>query len=1563
MAADGTINIDLVLNSLGDFKSDLNQAETIINQVGDNAGDTMEQKFSENTDKVVKDAEETANRVKDKLDKIPKEKVTKLKAQSEKAGIHNFEALVDALPKERLTELIAKAEKGEAINFEQVISEIPKEKRTQLDIDNNTSKPLKEAGDDADQTGGKFSRLKDIIGGTFISGMAISAVQAAGSAVKGLASEAVGASDSMDKFKSTMKLGGFGEDEINTAAKAVRKYADDTVYDLGDVSNTTAQLAANGIKNYTELTQAAGNLNAQAGGNADTFKSVAMVMTQTAGAGKLTTENWNQLADAIPGASGVLQEALKKNGAYTGNFRDAMSDGQITADEFNKAVTQLGMNKGAVEAAKSTSTFEGAIGNLQATAVGAIQDIIDSFGKSNLTGMINGATGAISKVVGSIQKNKGLISDSFKATYDVASSVLGSIGDIFSSFNGSFKANVAGVQTGDLDKKIKSIGTWFKSLRDAIKPVTGAVGGLIGVLTGGVWTTAVKLVQGLASAFTDSGNKADKSKDKFDVSKSFSWISTVSQDFNILIGKIEGVAKPLGEIAGTIAKGAFETFGDILGVIADAFNQVSRKAQDSVKPTNQIADALSDLAKHKDAIKAVGAAVAGLVTALTIKKGVTTVIDIAKSVPKVITSVSTSISGAAKLLAANPFMAVILGIAALGTAFYELYKHNKKFHKFVDDLADKAKGLAKGVGEWFGDVVKQAKDLWRGITDLFTGQADWEKNISKQFNKIKDAIVDGLGAAVDWIGKNWKGLALLIASPIAGGLKLLYDNNKGFREWVDDLWDKIKSGFSSMVKKIGGVWDDITDALSKGAKIAVKAITGVFKGIGKALLYAMMIPVGLVAMIVKPIIKPLQNAFKEVVSTVKKVWNSLTGWLGKSFDAVSKMWRKVWNAISDWFGDFFNGLKRDVTKWFKPIAKFFTDWFDDVHDTWVDTWDAISEWFSKFWKKFTGTIQNYVNKVKKIIGDTLDLISDKWHDVWNAISSWFNNLWSTIHGHARNGINKTKKVISDVLDAISDLWHRIWNSISSWFSNKWDTIKGLSSKAIHSVKNTLSDVLDSISTKWHKIWNGLSSFFGDIWKDIKGYAADGINGVISVINAGVNAINKVWKFFTGKNTGIKKLSPVKFAQGGIVKRHLSMVNDSPTENWKELIETPDGNLMMAQDRNAILPLEPGTRVYNGDETKQIMSMAGVEHYKDGGIVGGVKDKLSDIGSWLGEKTEAITKFIEHPIKSITSVFEKSVSGMYSGLGNFGELAKGVISKMTSPIGSWFKKGLEKVQEESDDYNGKGSSSSAKGTMSRSAFNKVAKKAADLMGQKLSSADLAHLYWQAYTESSVNPAQNGGYDDHDGTGLPIGLFQYKRGTWASWAVKNHQNIHSALDQIMAVLNDSNWRSDFPPTGVTRGWGPGGHRMMADGGILDSPALIGEVPGEPEIVVNPARNSADKLLIEAMNARIKADPNGKIAKMAANLSHISDPIQTNFSITTSGRNTQSFSDPNNSSAYSTTNKSYVLNDSKVIELLQIIANKRTTVDGSSFASAYEQYGSTETARRNQLKGRGLAIDAKI
>lgn len=248
--------------------------------------------------------------------------------------------------------------------------------------------------DDAAQSAGK---LGDKLGSGFtvakgvLANLATEGIQMVASGLVDLASEAITAADSLTKFESTMSFAGFGAQEIDALTQSVQDYASKTVYDLETIANTTAQLGANGVKDFMALTEAAGNLNAVAGGNADTFKSVSMVLTQTAGAGKLTTENWNQLADAIPGASGVLQEAMKKNGAYTGDFRDAMAKGEITAEEFNQAIMELGFEEAAIEAASSTKTIEGAFGNLKATVVdGFVAALTDGGLMNGITGFING---------------------------------------------------------------------------------------------------------------------------------------------------------------------------------------------------------------------------------------------------------------------------------------------------------------------------------------------------------------------------------------------------------------------------------------------------------------------------------------------------------------------------------------------------------------------------------------------------------------------------------------------------------------------------------------------------------------------------------------------------------------------------------------------------------------------------------------------------------------------------------------------------------------------------------------------------------------------------------------------------------------------------------------------------------------------------------------------------------------------------------------------------------------------------------------------------------------------
>lgn len=243
---------------------------------------------------------------------------------------------------------------------------------------------------DASETAAKSPQK---ISGAFVAGMTIvgSAVAQATTtlinSVEAWVSEAVEASDATDKFRKAMEFAGVDGAAIDQAAARAQAYADKTVYSLSDIMNAVAQFTSNGVKDANGLVESIGNLNAVAGGSPETFQRMLLAITQTTAAGKLTTENWNQIADAIPGGAGVLMKALEQAGAYTGNFRDAMAKGEITAQELNTAISAIGNEPVAVEAAASVSTMEGAVGNLNAIIVGGLAQAI-SFIKPALTTLL-----------------------------------------------------------------------------------------------------------------------------------------------------------------------------------------------------------------------------------------------------------------------------------------------------------------------------------------------------------------------------------------------------------------------------------------------------------------------------------------------------------------------------------------------------------------------------------------------------------------------------------------------------------------------------------------------------------------------------------------------------------------------------------------------------------------------------------------------------------------------------------------------------------------------------------------------------------------------------------------------------------------------------------------------------------------------------------------------------------------------------------------------------------------------------------------------------------------------
>ena len=686
------------------------------------------------------------------LKTVPMSTKTKLKVDAQRHGIDNFDKLLKKLPKKTRTELLAKAEKGEVIDYERLLSEVPKKYVTNLQLNDNASSGLQNIQHEAQETKSKFSGLKDIISGSFVGNVAAQGIGKVTGYLTGLVSEAGKASDAMQGFDATMQLAGFGKDKIKSVGKDVKKYADDTVYDLEDVSNTTAQLAANGVDNFEKLTESAGNLTAVAGGTKDDFKSVAMVMTQTASTGKLTTENWNQLTDAIPGASGKLQEAMKKNGAFTGDFRDAMEKGQISADDFNKAIDQLGSTDKAKKFAKGTAEFQGAFGNLEAEVVNGWQKIIDAVGKKNITNIINNLAGVATKAFGGIAKGVKVMSDQL----------------------GKLKKHPAILAA--LTTAFKAIGTalavfiGFKSVVGIITGIKTAFALLNAVLKANIFVAVASAVIGLGVALV-SLYKHNKKFRNF-----VNGIVDATVDF------AKGVGKWFGN--------AFDTIGDFFKGIGKSFSNGGKTIQ---KFTKSISKWFKGIGKSiGNGASAIGNWFSGLIKGF--QKGWNKFIKIATKLAK----------GFGKTM----LYALALPVGIAMTITKPLVGPLKKIINSLIKWVKKAwNGTVSFLNKIWKPVQKTWTKVWHAIADFFDDIWNGKHGIKRLFTNAINSISSYLSKMMKRISKTWrKGW-----NAISNFFKSIWN---GMKKFLGKIYNWFTSRISSLLKSIQKTWNKVWSSIS-----------------------------------------------------------------------------------------------------------------------------------------------------------------------------------------------------------------------------------------------------------------------------------------------------------------------------------------------------------------------------------------------------------------------------------------------------------------------------------------------------------------------------------------------------------------------------------------------------------------------------------------------------------------------------------------------------------------------------------------------------------------------------
>lgn len=1358
MAADSTVNIDVVVGGKDKFISDTKEINDIVKSIGKDAGNELEKDLSNNLDKSKTKAKQThddiekefkdpikpkfdaddkplkrkTEEVETKLRKVPKEVITKITADAKEQGIDNFDKLLKKLPKQVRTELLTKAQKGEVIDYEELLKKVPLKILTKAELNDNASPKLKELQNNTENTEHKFKRLKETMLGVFAGNLLTAGVGMVAGKLKDLTGEAIKASDAMDKFRSTMKLGGFGSEEINKTAKEVQKYANDTVYELNDVSNTTAQLAANGIKDYMGLTEAAGNLNAQAGGTKETFKSVAMVMTQTAGVGKLTTENWNQLTDAIPGASGKLQEAMKKNGAYTGNFRDAMEKGQISAKEFNKAISQLGMTKAAREAAASTATFEGAIGNLEAAVVTSISNIITELGKANFTGIINTTTKWVENLGTTVGKflhdNKDEIAELLKNLGSIASIIGSAVWDTFKGI-----LNMIADALGVTHDKGDSASDVLDEINDILETIIDHKEDL---------KTFIKVMLGL-----------------FVAKKAWDMVAALTSYYKILkdiigLGGLSGLAKGIGvgakggklattteEVAegGVKATGASKV-GRLIGVGADKLFGIQRGGQ-------EVAEAVA-----KSTVEKVGPR--------TIANGARTAVRAAEK--GIIARTASRIP-------------VVGSLIAGGTELIGINKKNK--NEKIGRAVGATGGTAAGgvAGAWIGGAI--------------------------------GSIVPGAGTAVG------AGVGSLIGSTVGGML-----GAKG--------GGSIGKNFAKIKKDTGKVFDELkTDVTKKVAGIG-KSISSVF---GKA--------IGGISKVFNKIKKPILKVFDSLKKGLQKVAKGITVVVLAPFVLLTAAIIKIWKKIEKPVMKVINSLKKNIEKAWNPIAK-----------TTSKVWNGIAKTVSKAWSSLSKVVSKGINAIVKVVSKAWNgltqITSKTWNGVKSIIISIVEAIWKPLSKIFSKVVDTVSEAWDDVLKATKRIWNSILDKISDILSGVWKAIKS----KFDDIKDTISGVLDTIKSKWDSIWDGIKQKVSDIWNSVKSIVHDGVKAIGDFWNTGANGLEKVAGFFGAK------ISIPKFKQGSsgpVARPMLAMVNDQEGPLHREAIFRQNGKVEIPEGRNVLTMLRPGDAVMPAKETAE---MFGIPRFEGGfGNWFGkawnyASSKISKLEDMIDDKIDAITDALSDPLGTLLKIYSAGTNTAKSFWKDFGDSGAKKIPHWGE---TWFKNLLTKLKDKLDEIGGNGPISES-----------LVKRAASKMHVSVSAGDIAHILNVIQHESGGNARAINLWNSNAQAGHPSkGILQFIDSTFLHYAMPGHHDIWKPFDQLLAMFNDTTWRRDL----TLGGWGPSGGRRYANGGWADRPSIFGEVDGEPEIAINPARSTADNHIVEAIRARAAKNPNGMSAKL--------------------------------------------------------------------------------------------------
>lgn len=562
-----------------------------------------------------------------------------------------------------------------------------------------------------------------------VAGIASNVFGKVASVVTSSLGSAIDRADQMNNFPKVMKNLGYSSEDAAASIRKITNALDGLPTTSSAMTGMVQQLAplTSNLDQATNIALAFNNAMLAGGASTMEQENALTQYTQMLSAGKVDMQAWRSIQAAMPGQLNQVAEAMLGAGKNSNDLYEAMKNGSISFDDFNKKVIELNQNgfgkyaSFAQQAKDATQGIGTAMENVQNRVAKAVQKVIEAVGVENIAGAINGFSSQFGKIgdaaAGMVTGVKGWFGKAAQAAQPLVS--------IWQS------------DFGQLGVYLKGLASNAQAFGGSLLDVVTNGGGLQNFLTGlnniisplvNWWIALTRNVSIFIGTLSDSGGVQ-------------AFLASLSELWKGLTQLGQGLADAVtGFLAVGQNGGAAASIGQLVG---DAFNAAAPFVEKLASTLQSLGDWASE---HGDAIRTVIAGIAGGFAAFKTASLISAAVTALKSfdVAAKIAAAGQWVLNAA--MNANPIVLVVTAIGALVAAlvwfFTQTETGRKAWASFTSFLSS----------AW-QSVVSFVTSLGQNIANFFTQTIpNAIQSVIQWFQQLPSAIGTALSNLITSIG-------------------------------------------------------------------------------------------------------------------------------------------------------------------------------------------------------------------------------------------------------------------------------------------------------------------------------------------------------------------------------------------------------------------------------------------------------------------------------------------------------------------------------------------------------------------------------------------------------------------------------------------------------------------------------------------------------------------------------------------------------------------------------------------------------------------------------------------